>query len=122
MNDTADVPLGMRIFRIGSNLAQVIADLRDGIDMTLPEIQQHIDQLNRDFGNLRELLQSSDSSLAEALINPVLDRFVESLAAVAVVRPDLDRKCESLTNSIHKLLDPSPPEKTWDCDGPEIPF
>jgi len=47
--------------------------------------QQSATARNRDFGNLRELLRSSDSSL----IDPVLDRFAETLATVAMVRPDL---------------------------------
>ena len=75
----------------------MIAGLRAGTDRetTLQETQRHIDQLNRDFGNLRELLQSSDSSLTAALIDPVLDRFGETLDTVATARPDLALQCES---------------------------
>ena len=67
--DTTDVPLGIRVFGVGCHLAELIVGLRAGADResTPAEAQRTIDQLNRDFGNLRELLQSSDSSLAEAL-------------------------------------------------------
>jgi hypothetical protein len=118
------VPLGIRVFGVGCRLAELIVGLRAGADRenTPPEAQRHIDQLNRDFGNLRELLQRSDSSLAEALIDPVLHRFAETLDSVATVRPDRALQCESLTNDLHKLLNPPPPEPTWDSGDPEVPF
>ena len=124
VDDTSDVPLGIRVFGIGCHLAELIAGLRAGADResTPPEAQRHIDRLNRDFGNLRELLQSSDSSLAEAVIDPVLRRFAETLDTVASARPDLARQCESLTSDLDKLLNPPSPEPTWDCDDSELPF
>jgi hypothetical protein len=124
VEDTADVPLGIRVFGVGCRLAELIVGLRAGADRetTSPEAQRDIDQLNRDFGNLRELLQSSDSSLAEALFDPVLGRFSETLDTVATARPDLALQCESVTNDLHKLLNPPPPEPTWDSDDPEVPF
>ena len=53
MGDTADVPLGIRVFGVGCHLAELIVGLRDGADResTPPETQQRIDCLNRDFGN-----------------------------------------------------------------------
>jgi len=124
VDHTADLPLGVRVFGVGCQLAELIVGLRGGADReaTTPEAQRHIDQLNRDFGNLRELLQSSDSSLAEALVDPVLRRFAETLDTAAAARPDLALQCESLTNNLHKLLDPPPPEPTWDSHDPEVPF
>jgi len=121
---TADVPLGIRVFGVGCRLAELIVGLRGGADRetTAREDQRHIDQLNRDFGNLRELLQSSDSSLAEALIDPVLERFAETLNTAATAHPDLALQCESLTNDLHKLLNPPPLEPTWDSRDPEVPF
>jgi len=121
---TADVPLGIRVFGVGSQLAELIVGLRAGDerDTTRPEAQRHIEQLNRDFGNLREILQSSDLSFTEALLDPVLDRFAESLAAVAADRPDLGPKCASLTKDIRKLLDPPQPKRTWDENDSDIPF
>jgi len=121
---TAGLPLGVRVFGVGCQLAELSVGLRGGADReaTTPEAQRHIDQLNRDFGNLRELLQSSDSSLAEALVDPVLRRFAETLDTAVAARPDLALQCESLTNNLHKLLDPAPPEPTWDSHDPEVPF
>lgn len=124
VNDTADVPLGIRVFGVGCHLAELIVGLRAGADRETapPEAQRHIDQLNRDFGDLRELLQCSDSSLAEALIDPVLHRFAETLDSVATGRADLALQCASITNDLHKLLNPPPPEPTRDFGDPEIPF
>jgi len=109
VDHTADLPLGVRVFGVACQLAELIVGLRGGADReaTTPEAQRHIDQLNRDFGNLRELLQSSDSSLAEALVDPVLRRFAETLDTAVAARPDLALQCESLTNNLHKLLDPA---------------
>jgi hypothetical protein len=122
--DTADVPLGIRVFGVGCHLAELIVGLRAGADRdaTPPETQRHIDQLNRDFGNLREILQSSDVSLADALIDPLLDRFAETLATVAADRPDLAPQCDALTNDFHKLLDPPPPEPSWNDNDSDVPF
>jgi hypothetical protein len=112
-------PLGIRVFGVGCRLAELIVGLRAGTDRgTTPSAaQQHIDLLNRDFGNLRDLLQGSDFSRADALIDPVIDRFVESLAAVATGRPDLGRQCESLTTDLRKLLEP-----TGAADDYNVPF
>ncbi len=121
---TAGVPLGIRVFGLGCRLAELIVGLRADADRESipPETQRHIDQLNRDFGNLRELVQGADLSLTEALIDPVLDRFAETLATVATARPDLAPQCESLTGDLHKLPDPPPPEPTWDTPDGDVPF
>ena len=118
IGEAADIPLGIRLFGIGTRLAELMADIRrDLVDSSAkPRGQAWIDRLNRDFGNLRELLRSSEPSLAEALIDPVIDRFAESLAAVALARPDLSAKCESLTNSLARFLDPRSSEPTLDWD------
>ena len=120
VGDAADVPLGIRLFGIGGHLAELIVDIRGEADgpSAAPEVQRFIDQLNRDFGNLRELLQTSEPSLAEALSNPVIARFAESLAAVASARPELSAKCESLANSLAKFLNPNNDELTGYSDGP----
>ena len=124
VEDAADAPLGIRIFGVGCHLAELIEGLRAGTarESTAEESQRRIDQLNRDFGNLREILQSSESSLTEALLDPVLDRFAETLATVAMVHPDLDPQCEYLTNELRTLLDPPPPGPTWTADGDDVPF
>src|SRR4051812_11366587 len=112
------------VLPIGCHLAELIVGLRAGTDRetTPPEAQREIDQLNRDFGNLRELLEGADSSLAEALIAPVLHRFTETLDTIATAHPDLALQCESLMNDLNKLLNPPPPEPTRDASGPKAPF
>lgn len=130
VGDTADVPLGMRVFGIGEHLAELIVDLRDGNEQGTPDAsllgsegtRQIIDQLNREFGNLRELLQTTGPSLAEALIEPVSARFAETLASVAAARSDLTARCESLTQKLTRLPDPPPPQPNWDADGLDVPF
>jgi hypothetical protein len=124
VGDDADLPLGIRLFGIGGHLAELVVDIRGeaGSDSVAPEAQRFIDQLNRDFGNLREILQSSEPSHAETLLDPVLDRFAESLAAVASARPDLSAKCELLTNSLARFLEPPSSESTWDSGNSDLPF
>ncbi len=133
--DSPNVPLGIRLFGIGGHLAELITDLREpprfpaetpmesrrtressirSLTTSATEVttgiatdpQPLIDQLNRDFGNLREVLTGADVVLCEALVEPVLDRFVESLDAVAASRPDLIPKCESLTAMLQSFLEP----------------
>ena len=110
------MPLGVRLFGLGCRLAELITRLRDGADRstTPPETQQLIDQLNRDFGNLREILQQPGPELAAALFEPVIDGFGDTLARVATTRADLAANCESLGDSLASLLDEPPPEPAWD--------
>lgn len=124
VGDTADVPLGIRIFGIGCHLAELIVGLRaDGNrEADSSETRPQIDQLNRDFGNLREILQNAHVSLAEALIEPVLGRFLETLSTVASARPDLAVACESLIGDVRNLLDPPTAEPNWYSRDPDIPF
>ncbi|HEV8058371.1 MAG TPA: hypothetical protein VGP68_00740 [Gemmataceae bacterium] len=124
VNDAANVPLGVRIFGIGCHLAELIVGLRDGADREAVPVdtQRHIDQLNRDFGNLREILQNSDVSLAVALIDPVLDRFTETLDRVATDRPDLAKQCQSITDDLHKLLNPPSEDEGKEFPDEEVPF
>jgi hypothetical protein len=124
VGDAADVPLGIRVFGLGCRLAELIVGLRADAEResTPAETQRHIDQLNRDFGNLRELLQGPDLSLADALLEPVLGRFAETLAAVAAARPGLAPQCESLRRDLGALADPTSPEPTWDPQNGDFPF
>jgi len=123
VNNTADVPLGIRLFGVGCHLSEIIVNLRESAQGQADSemAQQHIDQLNRDFGNLREILQNTEASLAVALMDPVLNHFTTSLDEVALAYPDLNNKCESLTKEIHKLLEPPSSRSSWEEDG-EIPF
>ena len=72
-------PLPLRIFAVGSHLAEVTVELREAGEAGLAE------NLLRDFGNLRDVLQGDDASRSEALAQPVLDRFIDSLAEAAAV-------------------------------------
>ncbi|MFL5243875.1 MAG: hypothetical protein ACJ8FY_17370 [Gemmataceae bacterium] len=124
VGDMADVPLGIRVFGVGCRLAEVITCLRENNppEASSREAQAHIDQLNRDFGNLREILQNADSSLSDALLDPVLEHFAETLAAVARDRHDLAAQCDSLTNEFRRLLDPRPSEPSSPFGDSDIPF
>lgn len=108
VGDLTDLPLGVRLFGIGGHLAELFLGLKDKSGAM--EVQQFIDQLNRDFGNLRELLQNSEPSLAAALIEPAVSHFVESLTDIMSIHPDLSAKCESLRYSLKQFLDPCLPE------------
>ena len=57
----SEIPLGIRLFGLGCHLAELIGGLRADGKSASPGMQRHIDQLNRDFGNLRGLLQDTDT-------------------------------------------------------------
>jgi hypothetical protein len=121
--EDADEPLVVHLFGIGCHLAELIDDIRGPAKSSVePQVQRFIDHLNRDFGNLRELLQTSELSVAEALLHPVIDRFIDTLAAVAVASPDLSGKCESLTSSLTKFLNPHSLGSSWGSDHSDDPF
>jgi hypothetical protein len=124
VGDSADVPLGVRLFGIGVKLAELIVAIRGEAagSLAVPETQPVIDRLNRDFGNLREMLQCSESSLAAALLEPVINRFTDTLADVSSARPDLTAKCESLTSSLARFLEPQTSEFKADGDDSDLPF
>ena len=72
VGDTENVPLGVRLFRTGGYLAELIVNIRGETDTF--EALQFINQCNRDFSNLRELLKTSEPSLIEPLFDPVIKR------------------------------------------------
>ncbi len=145
-------PLELRLFGIGSNLAELIVDLRNPPKETdepqtdeslgdsharlgerLPREERRpraaetpplIDRLNRDFGNLREVARSTDLDGAADLLEPVLDRFCETLAAVATARDELRPKCDDLAGRLRRFLEPpSEVEDAMDPPGDDdIPF
>jgi hypothetical protein len=99
--DCADMPLLLRLFAIGTLLSELTVDIQDaGGERAL------IDDLSRDFGNLREVLQSDDLSLAQSLAGPVLDRFCDTLASVAAAHEQLREKCDDLQMRLGRFLDP----------------
>jgi hypothetical protein len=113
-----DVPVGIRLFGIGSRLAELIVDLKQS-----KEHRPLIDQLNRDFGNLREVVAMSDASTGAALIEPVLERFCETLVAVGESREKLREQCEDLQGSLQRFLEPPDDAIGEFTDyGDDVPF
>jgi hypothetical protein len=62
--------------------------------------------LSRDFGNLREVVQSSETT-ADSLVEPVLDRFCETLDAVSAAWPELQDQCLDLQERLRRFLEPA---------------
>jgi hypothetical protein len=122
-----NLPVGVRIFGIGCQLAELIVDIRDGVPRELvgEESQTLIDRLNRGFGNLRELLDSADVGLSAALLEPVIQSFAASLETTGQERPKLQEKCASLARQVSKILAPPPDPTQYDGRyefGDDIPF
>ena len=115
-DDGPSIPL--RLFAIGSNLAELTVDLKS------PVLQRSlVDPLHRDFGNLREVCRADDPATFEALVQPVLDRLCDSLANVAAQRNDLRRKCEDLQQRLQCFLDPPRPcDESVNGLDEEVPF
>ena len=122
--DDQEIPLGVRIFSLGCQLAELIVQIREGVpgDATPSEVQAVIDQLNRHFGNLRDILQDENVSLGITLMTPVMERFSEALETLAADRPDVAESCESLNQALIQLLDPDANESEWKDGGSELPF
>jgi hypothetical protein len=82
-----------------------------------------LDQLSRDFGNLREVCHSPDAATGAALSEPVLACFCDTLASVAAVRADLARKCDDLSDRLRHFLDPPrTPADLPETTDDDIPF
>ena len=110
----------IRLFSIGSQLAHLIADFKTPYwERELPaERRDLIDRLSRDFGNLREVMQSSEVATAAALVDPVLDRFRESLDALAAAANDPEPGCTELQNRLRRFLEP--PRETEDEETDDL--
>jgi hypothetical protein len=90
----------MRLFSIGSQLCRITAALKySTAERAL------IDRLGRDYGNLREVVQGQDGLAAESLIQPVLERFYESLDAVVAACPDLQAQCAAFQERLGRFVD-----------------
>lgn len=124
IGDQANVPVGVRVFGIGCRLAEVIVGLRDGKERDSVEAsrQHHIDQLNRGFGNLRDVLQNRDSSLSTSLLDPVVQRFIETLEDVAEFQMEVAEQCHSLADQLRSLKDPPPIAPDWESGDFDVPF
>ena len=126
--DGPEVPLGIRLVGIGGHLAEIITDLRES---RADGHQELVDELNRDFANLREVLgQTSTQGLNESLIEPVLARFQETLTRVATAESELESelksKCSALTRRVTTFAAP-PADEPWktgqpDQDWDDVPF
>lgn len=102
-----DAPMVMRLFALGANLGELLANLKetamDGSDAPAqPALAERVD---RSFANLRDIAGSEDPARADALVGPVIDGFFATLDDVAEARPDLRLKCDSLRNRLGHLLD-----------------
>ena len=132
IDDSPNIPLGIRLFGIGGHLAELITDLREPPKRreqmescespAAADPQPLIDQLNRDFGNLREVLTGAESALSASLVEPVLDHFAETLDAVAAERPDLNPKCGALFAKLKNFLEPPNPELPELFPDDDVPF
>jgi hypothetical protein len=111
----------MRLFSIGSHLAELISDLKEPHrDRELPKSDRElVDQLSRDFGNLREVAGACEAEAAEELIEPVVERFCRSLDFLAGYRPDLDGKSNDLQEQLRGFLEPGPAIAR---DSDDLPF
>ena len=114
VGDTADVPLGMRLFRLGCDLARLIVQLRDNADRDAVAAGDPATDQPAQSGlrQLREILQASEPSLAASLFDPVIDRFGETLDNISAARPDLASDCDSLREHLLTFLDEPPGEVT----------
>ncbi|MBI1901228.1 MAG: hypothetical protein HYS13_08975 [Planctomycetia bacterium] len=115
--DTAETPVFVRLFGIGTLLAELIVDLKRPT-----EDRALIDRLQRDFGNLRDVAQSNDLATLESLLEPVLDRFCKTLDDVAKSREDLAEKCSDLRERLQMFLAPPEPSEPLPDFDDEIPF
>jgi hypothetical protein len=122
VDDAADLPLGVRLFDLAGQLAELITELRSkpyrmsdaeyaALSAESRNSQPLIDRLNRAFDNFRAVLDSEDVSLAATLIQPVIDAYADALAEVGSARPDLAEKCEWIANDVANFLRP-PQEDT----------
>ena len=96
--DPAESSTVITLFKIGAPLAELIAELKQP-----PENRPVIDRLNRDFGNLRDVVVSTSSDQTAALLEPVINRFLESLSDLRCARPDLDTLIASVCNGIRQF-------------------
>lgn len=107
----------MRLFAIGSHLTELIVDLKEPT-----EDRELIDRLSDDFGNLRDVAQSGDMPAADSLIEPVLERFCDTLMAVAVARPELESKCSNLRSRLGRFLEPATDADDDEPVDDDLPF
>ncbi len=97
----------LRLFGLGTHLSELIVDLKEphrGGELPA-ECRELIDQLSRDFGNLREVAGACAAEPSETFWAPVVERFCETLEAVAAGRPALEAKCGDFQRQLQQFLD-----------------
>jgi len=90
----SETPRSIRLFGIGSHLAELIQDLKDAETSTAL-----VDGLNRCFGNLRDVVENN----TDALLEPSVGRMCDELGRASDVRPDLAEKCADLARQVQRL-------------------
>jgi len=113
-NPSPDESPSVQLFGIGGHLAELITDLKEH-----PDTQPLVDRLNRQFGNLHEMMMEP----SDALLEPVVERFCDELNETAEAHPDLIPKCTDLDRQLREFLKglsepPSSDIPDWDEDVP----
>lgn len=112
-------PPVLRLFAIGTHLSELMVDLRESSATGRDEL---VDHLSRDFGNLGDVAQAAEPAAAEALLEPVVERFCESLDAVAAALPELEPKCSDLQARLRRFGEPVTAQDATDMFGDDIPY
>ena len=97
-------PPVLALYRFAAHLTELTQDLKSAI-----ADQPLIDDLNRSFGNLREVSDPPNLDLVE----PVVERLLEALAAIASACPNLEEKATDLERQVrafHRRLSDPPRE------------
>ena len=84
----------LAVFGLASHLTELTEDLKDA-----DASAETIDELNRCFGNLRDVVNPPNT----ALIEPVTERMCDALAAVADERPALADKSADLARQLREF-------------------
>ncbi|HYV37657.1 MAG TPA: hypothetical protein VE988_18355, partial [Gemmataceae bacterium] len=100
----------MVLFALGAHLAELTQDLKDAA-----ADQGLIDELNRVFGNLSDVVQQSKPDLIE----PVARRLCDSLALIGENHAELAVKCDDLEQQLDAFVRKLTGEPDWD---EEMPF
>jgi hypothetical protein len=89
--DAMDGSPTLAVFALGAHLAELTQDLKEA-----GAAQETIDNLNRAFGNLSEVVKHASA----ALIEPVIERLNETLGKIADANSALAEKCADLDRQL----------------------
>jgi hypothetical protein len=92
--DAHSGPPALAVFGLASHLAELTQDLKEAGARAAA-----IEELNRCFGNVREVTSPPNSSLIE----PVVERMSDALAAIGDEYPTLAVKCTDLARQIREF-------------------